>query len=254
MVRWSRCPLLPNKIIERGVSWIIYFVVRGGAPRIEVVGERRESSWGTRERRERKGRRNTTKATKRTNGAVFLAAPRWNSRGEEPIKTTPFFCFPCGRCIDAVVVVHGRHRRRHCCCRCCCCRRSSSSRSAQWRSALPTILFEPSLESLKVLDILRHLKGSPQNGFLKNFGFFPVLDKSLDLENFSKRNYSWFPLSSWRSEISCLVLLSIFKILKNHFSFSSRFSRFLYWTSLSPLDFQDFVEQFLFLLSIFKIL
>ena len=83
---------------------------------------------------------------------------------------------------------------------------------------------------------------------------WPVLDKSLDLEKFSKRNYSWFPLSSWRSEISCLVLLSIFKILKNHFSFSSRFSRFLYWTSLSPLDFQDFVEQFLFLLSIFKIL
>ena len=82
----------------------------------------------------------------------------------------------------------------------------------------------------------------------------PVLDKSLDLEKFSKRNYSWFSLSSWRSEFSRLVLLSIFKILRNHFSFSSWFTRFLIPTSLSPLDFQDFVEQFLFLLSIFKIL
>ena len=81
-----------------------------------------------------------------------------------------------------------------------------------------------------------------------------VLDKSLDLEKFSKRNYSWFSLSSWRSEFSSLVLLSNFKILRKHFSFSSRFTRFLYWTSLSPLDFQDFVEQFLFLLSIFNIL
>ena len=38
------------------------------------------------------------------------------------------------------------------------------------------------------------------------------LDQSLDLEKFLKRNYSWFSLSSWRSEFSCLVLLSICKI------------------------------------------
>ena len=97
-----------------------------------------------------------------------------------------------------------------------------------------------------------------------------VLDKSLDLEKFSKRNYSWFSLSSWRSEFSCIVLLSIFKILKTetekflfllsvhkifvlNFSFSSRFSRFCRTISLSPLDFQYFEEKFLFLLSIFKI-
>ena len=50
-----------------------------------------------------------------------------------------------------------------------------------------------------------------------------VLDKSLDLEKFSKRNYSWISLSSWRNEFSFLVLLSIFKIfkkLRNNFSFS----------------------------------
>ena len=55
----------------------------------------------------------------------------------------------------------------------------------------------------------------------------PDLDKSLDLEKFSKRNTSWFSLSSWRNEFSCLVLLSIFKILRKYFSFSSRFLRFL---------------------------
>ena len=67
------------------------------------------------------------------------------------------------------------------------------------------------------------------------------LDKSLDLEKFSKRNYSWFSLSSWRSEFSFLVLLSIFKIFRKHFSFSSRFPRFLYSISLSPLDVHNFV-------------
>ena len=67
------------------------------------------------------------------------------------------------------------------------------------------------------------------------------LDKSLDLEKFSKRNYSWSSLSSWRSKFSCLVLLSIFKIFRKHFSFSSRFTRFLYLISLSPLDFHNFV-------------
>ena len=40
----------------------------------------------------------------------------------------------------------------------------------------------------------------------------PDLDKSLNLEKFSKRNYSWFSLSSWRSEFSCLSLLSFQKI------------------------------------------
>jgi len=39
-----------------------------------------------------------------------------------------------------------------------------------------------------------------------------------------------------------------------HVSFSSRFSRIGETVSLSPLDFQDFLDQFLFLLSIFKIL
>ena len=48
-----------------------------------------------------------------------------------------------------------------------------------------------------------------------------TFDKSLDLEKFLKRNYSWFPLSSWRTEFSCLVLLSIF-------------------ISLSPLGSQNF--------------
>ena len=87
----------------------------------------------------------------------------------------------------------------------------------------------------------------------REFVNIAVLDKSLDLEKFSKRNYSWFSLSSWRNEFSCLVLLSIFKILRNYFSFPSWFTRFLSWTSLSPLDFQDFVKQFPFLLSIFEI-
>ena len=53
----------------------------------------------------------------------------------------------------------------------------------------------------------------------------PDLDKSLNLEKFSKRNYSWFSLLSWRSEFSCRVL-----------------TRFLYLTSLSSFDFQDSVE------------
>ena len=35
-------------------------------------------------------------------------------------------------------------------------------------------------------------------------------DKNLDLEKFSKRNYSWFSLSSRRSEFTCLALLSNF--------------------------------------------
>ena len=93
------------------------------------------------------------------------------------------------------------------------------------------------------------------------------IDKSLDLEKFSKRNDSQFSLSSWRSEFSYLVLLSIFKILRKKFSFSSRFSRFYieihfllsifkifkmkywYWKSLSLLD-----CQYNFLLSPINIL
>ena len=31
---------------------------------------------------------------------------------------------------------------------------------------------------------------------------------------------------------------------RKHFSFSSRFTRFLYWNSLSPLDFQDLNKSF----------
>ena len=71
-----------------------------------------------------------------------------------------------------------------------------------------------------------------------------VLDKSLDLEKFSKRSNSWFSLLSWRNEFSCLVLLSIFKILKTETE----------KISLSPLGSQDFCIELLFLLSIFKIL
>ena len=52
------------------------------------------------------------------------------------------------------------------------------------------------------------------------------LDKSLGLENLSERNYSWFSLSSWRNEFSCLVLLWFFEIFILKFSFSSWFSRF----------------------------
>ena len=40
------------------------------------------------------------------------------------------------------------------------------------------------------------------------------IDKSLDLEKFSKRNDSQFSLSRWRSEFSYLVLLLIFTLLK----------------------------------------
>ena len=78
------------------------------------------------------------------------------------------------------------------------------------------------------------------------------IDKSLDLEKFLKRNDSNFYLSIAEANF--------------HVSFSSRFSRNggkvplspLYFQdsrkiSLSPLDFQDCGEQFLCILSIFKI-
>ena len=51
-----------------------------------------------------------------------------------------------------------------------------------------------------------------------------VIDKSLDLEKISRRNDSYFSLSSWRIVFS--FLFSIFKILRKKFSFYSRFMRF----------------------------
>ena len=43
-----------------------------------------------------------------------------------------------------------------------------------------------------------------------------------------------------RSFIKILFLLSILKILKTDFSFSSQFVKYWYWESLSLLDFQDY--------------
>ena len=43
---------------------------------------------------------------------------------------------------------------------------------------------------------------------------------SLDLEKISIRNYSYFSLSSWRIVFSFLFPFSIFKILRQNFSFS----------------------------------
>ena len=43
-----------------------------------------------------------------------------------------------------------------------------------------------------------------------------------------------------RSFIKIIFLLSIFKILKTDFSFSSQFVKYRYWESLSVLDFQDY--------------
>ena len=79
------------------------------------------------------------------------------------------------------------------------------------------------------------------------------IDKSLDLEKFSKRNDSQFSLSSWRGEFSYLVLLSIFKILRKKSSFSSRFSRFLRWNiDIESLFLFSIVNIiFFFLLSIY---
>ena len=45
----------------------------------------------------------------------------------------------------------------------------------------------------------------------------PVIDKSLDLE----KKLLIFSLSSWRTVFSFLYLFSIFKILRQKFSFSS---------------------------------
>ena len=52
------------------------------------------------------------------------------------------------------------------------------------------------------------------------------IDEILDLEKISRGNGSFFSISSWRIECSFLEMVSIVKILKNKFSFSSRNSRF----------------------------
>ena len=85
------------------------------------------------------------------------------------------------------------------------------------------------------------------------------IDKSLDLEKFSRRNYSYFSLSSWRIVFSFLFLFLIFKIFRQkiscssrfvrfskQFSFSSRFSRLWRKSSLSTLDLWDSVHCFSF--------
>ena len=51
-----------------------------------------------------------------------------------------------------------------------------------------------------------------------------VIDKSLDLEKISRRNCSYFSLSSCRIIFS--FLFSIFKIFRKKISFFSRFARF----------------------------
>ena len=53
------------------------------------------------------------------------------------------------------------------------------------------------------------------------------IDEILDLEKNSRGNGPFFSISSWRNECSFLEMLSIVKILKKRFSFSSRNSRFL---------------------------
>ena len=64
----------------------------------------------------------------------------------------------------------------------------------------------------------------------RNFTGVTDIDKSLDLEKFSKRNDLQISLSSWRNVFSSLVekfekkihfLISIFRIFKKIFSFSS---------------------------------
>ena len=85
------------------------------------------------------------------------------------------------------------------------------------------------------------------------------IDKSLDLEKFSRRNDSYFSLSSWRIVFSFLFLFLIFKIFRQkiscssrfvrfskQFSFSSRFSRLWRKSSLSTLDLWDSVHCFSF--------
>ena len=92
----------------------------------------------------------------------------------------------------------------------------------------------------------------------KTQGLVSVIDKSLDLEKISRRNDSYFSISSWRIVFSFLFLFSIFKMLRQkfsfsswlvrfskQFSFSSRFSR-LWRKNLSTLDLRDSVHCFSF--------
>ena len=89
--------------------------------------------------------------------------------------------------------------------------------------------------------------------------FYSVIDNSLDLEKISRRNDSYFSLSSWRIIFSFLFLFSIFKILRPKFSFSSPFVRcfkrillllsifkIVKKNSLSTLDLWDLVHCFSF--------
>ena len=94
---------------------------------------------------------------------------------------------------------------------------------------------------------------------LMHDAFLTGIDKSLDLEKFSRRNDSYFSLSSWRIVFSFLFLFLIFKIFRQQiscssrfvrfskqFSFSSRFSRLWRKSSLSTLDLWDSVHCFSF--------
>ena len=65
------------------------------------------------------------------------------------------------------------------------------------------------------------------------------IDKSLDLARISRRNDSYFSLSSWRIAFSFLFLFSIFKIFRQKIFIFSQFGRFF--------------KSILFLFSIFKI-
>ena len=112
--------------------------------------------------------------------------------------------------------------------------------------------------------ITRQSGRAPHNtkhGLFRGFRqrFSPGIDKSLDLEKFSRRNDSYFSLSSWRIVFSFLFLFLIFKIFRQkiscssrfvrfskQFSFSSRFSRLWRKSSLSTLDLWDSVHCFSF--------
>ena len=118
------------------------------------------------------------------------------------------------------------------------------------KSARPelSLLWEPSELNLT----LQWFSESTTNKQWTEVSLHADIDKSLDLEKFSLAHEKLIFMS--RSPLD-------FKNRKKSFSFSSRLSRLeknfsvcLRPISLSPLDFQDFWDQFLFLLSIFKIL
>ena len=69
----------------------------------------------------------------------------------------------------------------------------------------------------------------------------------------SRRNDSIISLSLEKIEFSVLFLVSIFKMLRKKFSFSSRFMRFFKPFSFSS-RFSRFVRKILFLFSIYEIL